>query len=69
MTFARTLLATQTRDQKQKQKRDRMFWLLGIVLLGIVVLGYIPLSMEAANALRLLILLVSLVTLWTSTMW
>jgi hypothetical protein len=69
MTFARTLLATQTRDQKQKQKRDRMFWLLGIVLLGTVVLDYIPLSMEAANALRLLILLVSLVTLWTSTMW
>jgi len=68
MTFARTLLATQTRDQKQKQKRDRMFWLLGIVLLGTVVLDYIPLSMEAANALRLL-MLVSLVTLWTSTMW
>ena len=68
MTFARTLLATQTRDQKQKQKRDRMFWLLGIVLLGTVVLDYIPLSTEAANALRLL-MLVSLVTLWTSTMW
>ena len=68
MTFARTLLATQTRDQKQKQTRDRMFWLLGIVLLGTVVLDYIPLSTEAANALRLL-MLVSLVTLWTSTMW